>query len=288
MHILFQPALARNNKILKNRRNAEDLTNEEEGGSLRNGGKGERKGKRGNKRGKKAGMKRQGGNAAVEQGDAEEEEGEDAQRRLQSEDEARTEVDRLRQEMRARKEEEMRDRYRNSRSRGRDEIDGSMDPDHFMGGGRHRLPGESVEDYMAAQHQEMRDRHRRDRGTGRDRTIGRHDRKRPEHEARHAVLRRRIEKHANLFTPEELAEIDDELKEHKIREDKIDAARDKLNAQFDALRNIDDRDERLDKLEELKELRASGRDADRMERDKLREEFQLIRERLEAKLRSEL
>lgn len=211
------------------------------------------------------------------------------QRRLQSDnaDEAAqraAEMDRRREEMRAQKQQEIRDRYKNRESRDRG---GDIDPERFMSRGRPGRGGDSEEDYMAARHQEIRDRHRRDRGSSRDRS-GRRDRKRPEEDGRHAVLRRRIEKHAHVFTPEELAEIDDDLKEHKKREDKLDAARDKLNAQFDAVRDIDDRDDRLERLEELKEIRAKGRDAERAARDKLREDFQLIREKLEAKLRTEL
>jgi hypothetical protein len=205
-------------------------------------------------------------------------------------------MDKRREEMRAQKQKEIRDRYKDRAAapeprRERDPAD--FDPERYMREREARYAGrggDAAEDYLSARHQELRDRHRsRDRNSpsSRDRS-GRRDRKRPDSEGRHAVLQRRFDKHAHLFTPAELAEIDDEMKEHKKREDKLDAARDKLNSEFDAVRDIDDRDARLARLEQLKQKRAAGRDADRAARDKLREEFQLIRERLEAKLRTEL
>jgi len=213
----------------------------------------------GKRKGRKANIEQEGSEVA-EQGIYSE-----SRRNLQ-ENVGTDEMEQRRNEIRAKKQQEIRDRYANRDHRGRD-LDG-LD-----------------EDYVSSRHQELRDRHR---SRSRDRSTGRRDRKRPEKEGRHAVLRRRFEKHANLFTPEEMAEIEDIMSEHKEREDKLDAARDQLNAQFDAVRDIDDRDDRLDRLEELKQIRANGRDAERAARDQLREEFQLIRERLEAKLRTEL
>lgn len=226
---------------------------------------------------------------------------EEEQRRL-SEDTDGVPVDRAEEmerrsaELRARKQQEIRDRYKDRR--GRDTEDRDLDRmrgrdresrDRDGGDrGRDGLRAGFEEDYLSQRHQEIRDRHsRRDKERGRDRT-GRRDRKRPDDEGRHAVLRRRIEKHANLFTPAELAEIDEDLRDHKVEEDKLDAARDKLNSQFDAVRDIDDRDKRLARLEQLKDMRNSRRDADRQARDVLREQFQAIRDRLEAKLKTEL
>lgn len=262
-------------------------------------GRGGRKGKKGllgKGRGAKA---KDEDNSEANEAEEEAEDGENG-RRLSEEsadargseaEQKRADMERRREELRAQKQKEIRDRYKNRDT-------GDFDPERYMRERDDRLASRGgdigafdPEDYLSERHKELRDRHRRERATSRDRSAGssgRRDRKRPESEGRHAVLRRRIDKHAHLFSPEELAEIEDDLREHKKREDKLDAARDKLNAQFDAVRDIDDRDARLGRLEQLKQQRAAGRDAERAARDQLREDFQVIREKLEAKLRTEL
>ena len=250
---------------------------------------------------KKGGKKRKGGKRKGNKGGGDgagdaEEEGEE-RRALQTENEFPDEADRSeeaearRQELRAKKHEEIHARYKERRQNEEKSREEPAAKPRKAPRERESRTGrsDSVEDYMAQRHKEMRERHTRDRGRDRSNPSGRRERhKRPESDGRHAVLRRRVVKHEHLFTPEELAEIHEDLNDHKVDEDRLDAARDKLNSEFDALREIDDRDERLERLEVLKGKRAATRDADRLARDALRERFQTIRDKLEAKLKTEL
>jgi len=238
---------------------------------------------------KRKGGKRKGSRAGAEGAADAEEEGEERRMLLDEEDRSE-EAEARRQELRAKKHEEIHARYKERRQNEEKSREESIK--HRKASRERENPSgrrDSVEDYMAQRHKEMRERHTRDRGRDRSNPSGRRERhKRPESDGRHAVLRRRVVKHEHLFTPEELAEIHEDLNDHKVDEDRLDAARDKLNSEFDALREIDDRDERLEQLEVLKAKRAATRDADRLARDALRERFQTIRDKLEAKLKTEL
>jgi len=298
-----EPKRLKSGKVKLGRKPADALSEPSENGykpeGAAGGGKGGGKKRKSGKRAGGKGLNAPGDNAA--EGDEEE-----SRRFLQAaadefpdEADKSPEAEELRKKIRAKKHEEIHARYKERRQKEileretrNDEPDRLSPHDPPSRSNRH---SESMEERMAQRHKEMRDRHTRDRDrtSGRDRSShtssGRRERhRRPENEGRHAVLRRRINKHEHLFTPEELAEIHEDLNGHKVEEDRLDKARDKLNAEFDALRDIDDRDERLEQLEVLKQKRADTRDGDRTARDSLRERFQVIRDKLEAKLKTDL
>jgi len=160
------------------------------------------------------------------------------------------------------------------RSRSRAEIEGEME--------------ELVRDRRSRHHHRH---HSREGHAKRGKRESRADRIHADREkanSRHQALRNRFEKHRDLFTDEEILAIEEEFQEVYDMEEEVRLSRNRIDSEYDKVREIHDREARLARLEELRNMRLASKQQDIQQREEARNKFQDIRERLESKLRAEL